>query len=114
MQRQIRCKSVGRREVFVTLTQDRIGDQAGLLEIAEIMEVRFCYVQSFARPKDPVVECSWNRQVGAAGATEEKFVVAFCRSLSIRLLSRQVQFESRARSPAVRPAASISSKSASA
>ena len=94
MQRLVRCESVGWREVFFPLTQDRIGNQTGLLRVAEILEVRFWYVQSFARPKDPIVECSWNCQVGAAGATEEKFVVAFCRSLSIRLLSRQVQFES--------------------
>ena len=78
------------------------------------MEPGLVHVQAFAGSEDPVVESPGSGQVGAAGGTEEKFAVARCKSPSIRLLRRQVQFDRCAKSPAVRPASSISSKIASA
>lgn len=109
-----RNESVDGRPAVFAVSQDRIGQQAGLVGVSEFLKARLGQVEPFTGPQNPVVERTGNGQVGATGASEEKFAVARCRSPSIRLLSRQVQFDRWARSPAVSPAASISSKIASA
>ena len=85
-----------------------------MVGVGELVEVGLVEMEAFAGPENPVVERARGGQVGVGGGSEEKFAVARCMSPSIKLLRRQVQFERRARSPAVRPAASISSKRASA
>ena len=78
--------------VFFPRSQNGVSDESGLIGISEFMEVKLGQMQSFTHSEDPVVERARNGQVGAVGTAEEKFAVAICKSLSIRLLSRQVQF----------------------
>ena len=91
-----------------------VGEEAELVGVGERVELWFCEGQAFAGSEDPVVDSAGSGQVESLVAAGEKFRVAPCRSVSIRLLSLQVQFDRRARSPAVSPAASISSKRESA
>ena len=95
-------------------TQQGVGQEADLFRVGEWVEVGLAEMESLAGAENPVVECPRDGQVESGSTGEEKFAVACWMSPSIRLLSRQVQFERSAKSPAVSPAASISSKRASA
>ena len=95
-------------DTLFSTPQHRVGEEADLFNIRERVEVGLLEVQAFAGAEDPVVECAGGGYVEPGGPSGEKFAVARCMSSSIKLLKRQVQFERRARSPAVRPATSIS------
>ena len=101
-------------DTLFSTPQHRVGEEADLFNIRERVEVGLAEMEAFAGAEDPVVERAGGGQVEPGGPAEEKFEEARCMSPSIRLLRRQVQFERRARSPAVRPATSISLKSESA
>ena len=112
--RSLNAQRSSLNDPLLPLPEQGVGEEADLFGVGERVEVGLAKVEAFAGAEDPVVERARGVQVEPGGPADEKFAEARCMSPSIRLLRRQVQFESRAKSPAVRPATSISLKIASA
>lgn len=110
MSRSHRNQALG----ILTTPECGVGQEADLLPIGESVKLRLTKMQAFTRSENPVVERARGGQVASVLTACEKFRLAPCMSPSIKLLRRHVQWDRSARSPAVRPADSISSKSESA